>query len=46
MKLQPSDQLTNAQVKTGLHLILKDGLATETIEHPYSRYLSVLPYAL
>jgi Na+/melibiose symporter-like transporter len=31
MKLQPSDQLTNAQVKTGLHLILKDGLATETI---------------
>ncbi len=31
MKLQPSDQLTNAQVKTGLHLILKDSLATETI---------------
>ena len=31
MKLQPSDQLTNAQVKTGLHLILKDGLATETM---------------
>ncbi|WP_207512509.1 MFS transporter [Longitalea luteola] len=30
-KLQPSDQLTNAQVKTGLHLILKDGLATETM---------------
>jgi Na+/melibiose symporter-like transporter len=28
---QPSDQLTNAQVKTGLHLILKDGLATETM---------------
>jgi hypothetical protein len=31
MKLQPSDQLTNVQVKTGLHLILKDGLATETM---------------
>ncbi|THU34149.1 MFS transporter [Niastella caeni] len=31
MKLQPSDQLTNTQVKTGLHLILKDGLATETM---------------
>ena len=31
MKLQPSDQLTNAQVKTGLHLILKDDLATETM---------------
>lgn len=31
IKLQPSDQLTNAQVKTGLHLILKDGLATETM---------------
>jgi Na+/melibiose symporter-like transporter len=31
MKLQPSDQLTNAQVNTGLHLILKDGLATETM---------------
>jgi Na+/melibiose symporter-like transporter len=31
MKLQPSDQLTNTQVKNGLHLILKDGLATETI---------------
>lgn len=31
MKLQPSDQLTNTQVRNGLHLILKDGLATETI---------------
>jgi Na+/melibiose symporter-like transporter len=31
MKLQPSDQLTNNEVKTGLHLILKDGLATETM---------------
>jgi Na+/melibiose symporter-like transporter len=31
MKLQPSDQLTNNQVKSGLHLILKDGLATETM---------------
>jgi len=31
MKLIPSDQLTNAQVRTGLHLILKDGLATETM---------------
>lgn len=31
MKLQPSDQLTNTQVKNGLHLILKDGLATETM---------------
>ncbi|OQP47408.1 MFS transporter [Niastella yeongjuensis] len=31
MKLLPSDQLTNNQVKSGLHLILKDGLATETM---------------
>jgi hypothetical protein len=31
MKFQTSDQLTNAQVRTGLHLILKDGLATETM---------------
>lgn len=31
MKLQPSDQLTNNQVRSGLHLILKDGLATETM---------------
>lgn len=31
MKLQPFDQLTSTQVKTGMHLILKDGLATETM---------------
>jgi Na+/melibiose symporter-like transporter len=31
IKFQPSDQLTNPQIKTGLHLILKDGLATETM---------------